>query len=283
VVDLKPASVLTRVLADTTLPLSVRDRAATLLAASNRPEADAALLSALPTAPDRLQSAIAAGLAARKSGAEALLAAIAAGKASARLLQENRVAGPLGNAGVLDLSARLSGLLRGLPPADQKVNVLIATRRAGFGHARADAEAGAKVFETNCAACHQLGGKGAKIGPQLDGVGLRGADRLMEDILDPNRNVDQAFRTTSLALDDGQVAAGLLLREEGDVLILADAQGKDVRVPKGKVEERTTSQLSPMPANFGDQLPEGDFLNLIAYLLSQRPPTGEGDRSARSQ
>jgi len=271
VVDLKPASVLTRVLADTTLPLSVRDRAATLLAASNRPEADAALLSALPTAPDRLQSAIAAGLAARKSGAEALLAAIAAGKASARLLQENRVAGPLGNAGVLDLSARLSGLLRGLPPADQKVNVLIATRRAGFGHARADAEAGAKVFETNCAACHQLGGKGAKIGPQLDGVGLRGLDRVIEDVLDPSRNVDQMFRLTTLALKDGQVVSGLLLREEGEILVLADAQGKEVRVSKTSVEERGLSQLSPMPANFSEQISEPDFYRLLAYLLSQKP------------
>jgi len=29
----------------------------------------------------------------------------------------------------------------------------------------------------------------------------------LEDILDPNRNVDQAFRTTQLALKDGRVVA----------------------------------------------------------------------------
>ena len=40
----------------------------------------------------------------------------------------------------------------------------------------------------------------------------------MEDILDPNRNVDQTFRQTNLALKSGQIVSGLLLREEGEVL-----------------------------------------------------------------
>ena len=263
--------VLIQALADSSTLLSLRDRAATLLAANNQPDAQAALLAALATAPERVQTTIAAGLAARREGAEALLQTVAAGKASARLLQENRVAGPLNNAGVPDLSDRLSKLLQGLPPADQKANVLIATRRAGFHLAKAEAAAGAKLFETNCAICHQIGGKGAKIGPQLDGVGVRGLDRLLEDILDPSRNVDQAFRLTTIALKDGQVISGLVLREEGEIVVLADAQGKEVRVPKSSIEERKLAQLSPMPANFSDQVKEADFYRLMAFLLSQRP------------
>ena len=271
---------LAAVLDEATEPVGAREQAAATLAKLNQDASRAALLKALPAAPGRLQAAIAVGLAASSQGADELLTAVAAGKASARLFQDKAVVLRLQATKVPGLEDRLAKLLKGLPPAEQKLNELIERRRAAFAAAKPDAAAGEQVFAKTCAACHQLGGKGARIGPQLDGVGLRGADRLMEDILDPNRNVDQAFRTTSLALDDGQVASGLLLREEGDVLILADQQGKDVRVPKGKVEERATSQLSPMPANFGDQFPEGDFLNLIAYLLSQRPPTGEGERSA---
>ncbi len=263
--------ILSRVLTDPSRPFSLRERAAALLASGGQAEAQAALVAALPTAPERLQAAIAAGLVARKAGAEALLDAVATGKASARLLQENRVAGPLGNAGIPELSARLQGLLRGLPPADKATDALIAARRVGFARSRAEADAGAKVFETNCAACHQIGGKGSKVGPQLDGVGLRGADRLLEDVLDPSRNVDQTFRLTTLALKDGRVVSGLLLREEGEILVLADAQGKDVRVPRDSVEERTIAPLSPMPSNFAAQIPEPDFYRLIAYLLSQRP------------
>jgi putative heme-binding domain-containing protein len=120
-----------------------------------------------------------------------------------------------------------------------------------------------------------MGGQGAKVGPQLDGVGVRGIDRLLEDIPDPNRNVDQAFRATALAIKNGQVLSGLVLREEGEVVVLADAQGKEVRIPKKDIEERTVSQLSPMPGNLAEQIPEADFYNLLGYLLAQRPPAGE--------
>jgi hypothetical protein len=32
------------------------------------------------------------------------------------------------------------------------------------------------------------------------------------------------------------------------------------------------SPLSPMPANFAEQVPEADFHHLMAYLLALRPP-----------
>jgi putative heme-binding domain-containing protein len=144
-------------------------------------------------------------------------------------------------------------------------------RHAGYDAAKKDTAAGAKVYEQRCGICHQIGNKGAKVGPQLDGIGVRGLDRLLEDVLDPNRNVDQAFRATMLNLTNGQTVTGLFLREEGAVLVMADDQGKEVRVPKKSVEERLTSQLSPMPANFAEQIPEPEFYNLMAYLLSQRP------------
>ncbi len=260
------------VLRDSAAPIELRETAAGLLAASGRPNAPRVLVEMFALAPGPLQTAIANGLARRRDGAEALLDAIAAGKASARLLQDQRVALALKQAKPRRLEERLKSLLAGLPPADQKLSALIDRRRAGFRTGSHQPERGIPVFEKHCGICHQLGGKGARIGPQLDGIGSRGLDRLAEDILDPNRNVDQAFRVTNLALKNGQVVSGLLLREEGEILVLADAQGKEVRVPKSSVEERQTSQLSPMPANLVDQIPEGDFYRLIAYLLSKREP-----------
>ncbi len=264
------APVLGRVLEDSGSPVELREQAANLLATANQPETRAELLRALPAAPARLQNEIAAGLAGSKAGAEKLLEAVAAGKASARLLQERAVEVKLTASQVPDLKPQLAKLTAGLPPADLRLNELLRKRRDGFRAAKADPSPGRKVFEKNCANCHQLGGQGAKVGPQLDGIGVRGLDRLLEDTLDPNRNVDQAFRLTTLLLRTGQVVSGLLLREEGAVLVLADNQGKEVRVPKDAVEERSTSQQSPMPANFADQISEADFYNLLAYLLEQR-------------
>src|SRR5262249_58422679 len=97
-------------------------------------------------------------------------------------------------------------------------------------------------------------------------------ERVFEDTLDPTRNVDQAFRRTTLNLKNGKVVSGLLLRQEGEVLVMADEQGKEVPVSAKEVEERTVSQASPMPANFADQIPEAEFYDLLAYLLAQRAP-----------
>ena len=263
------------VLRDASAPMGLRESAAGLLATSGRPASRSILIDSLPVAPGRLQSAIAAGLARRRDGAEALLDAIGAGKASARLLQEQPVAVALRQGKPPRLEERLKTLLAGLPPADQKLAALLDRRRTEFRAASRQhrSEEGTAVFEKNCGICHQLGGKGAKVGPQLDGIGSRGLDRLIEDILDPNRNVDQAFRVTVLALENGQVVSGLLLREEGEILVLADAQGKEMRIPRSSVAERKTSPLSPMPANFTDQISGEDFNRLLDYLLSKREPS----------
>jgi putative heme-binding domain-containing protein len=270
--------VIAEVLTDAAKPIVMREWAAHLLGSLDRPGSKAVLLDSLPIAPERIQSAIAAALVRRRDGAEALLQAIAAGKASARLLQERSVTISLESSGLPRVAERIASLTKGLPPADQKLRELFARRREGFHAAKAAAAEGVAVFEKNCAICHQLGGKGAKIGPQLDGIGTRGLERLMEDILDPNRNVDQAFRATNLGLNNGQVLSGLLLREDGEVLVMADAQGKEARIPRSAVEERTTSPLSPMPANLVDQIPEKDFYSLLAYLLTKREDRPVGAR-----
>ena len=265
-------------LADATEPPAIRDNAAKALGASNRDDARVILITALKQAPASLQTTIATALVATKPGAEALLTAVAAGHASARPLGERAVAIKLEASDLPDVKARLAALLKDIVPADQSILALIDTRKTDYDTTHGgDATLGQAVFAKNCAACHQIDGQGARIGPQLDGIGIRGLDRLLEDVLDPNRNIDQAFRTTSLALSDGRVISGLLLRQDGDVLILADAEGKEVPVSSSTVEDRRVAQLSPMPANWGDAIEPKDFRNLMAYLLSKKP-AGLGDK-----
>jgi putative heme-binding domain-containing protein len=267
---------LARILVDASDAAGVRRQAASLLGQSGRPEARDRLLEALTAAPGGLQAAIANALAANREGAEALLARIAEGKASARLLRDRGVESRLRSSGIPEVDRKLDELTAGLAEGDESIAALLELHRLGYRDAATDAGRGAQVFEKNCATCHQLGGKGAKIGPQLDGVGIRGAERLLEDILDPSRNVDQAFRVTTLALDDGRVVTGLLLREEGEVLVLADSQGKEVRVDRAAVEERALVPLSLMPANLHEQVPEAEFYDLLRYLLESREKAAGG-------
>jgi hypothetical protein len=82
--------------------------------------------------------------------------------------------------------------------------------------------------------------------------------------------VDQAFRSTVLTTVNGDSISGLLLQEEGEVLVLANAEGKEVRVPVSDIDERSVTQLSPMPGNVPDLVKDQEFFNLLAYLLEQR-------------
>jgi len=252
-------------------PITLREQAAQTLASSDAPETQAALIKAFEKAPARLQTNIALALVSSPKGAERLLAAIESGKASPRLLQDRGVDLRIRQTKLGKLDERLASLTKSLPPADQKMQELISKRREIVANAKVDLEAGQKAFAKHCAACHQIANQGAKIGPQLDGIGIRGLDRLLEDVLDPNRNVDQAFRSTTYVLEDGKLITGLQLREEGEIYVVADSQGKEVRVPKASVSQRLTSQLSPMPANVSEQVPEEEFRNLVGYLMSQRP------------
>jgi putative heme-binding domain-containing protein len=251
-------------------PMPLRQHVAGTLGQRQRPEFHAELIRHLRAASEELGVHIAAALSGGRAGAEKLLEEIATGKASARLLQHPLVNGRLRAARLPNIDDRIGKLTEGLPPAEERLQQAIQSRRAGYAKATPDAERGAKVFEKHCANCHTLANKGAKVGPQLDGIGVRGLDRILEDVLDPNRNVDQAFRSSIVALKNGQVLTGLVLNSDGEVLVLADAQGKEVRVPKSDIEDRTTSKLSPMPANVSELIPVTEFYDLVAYMLSIR-------------
>ena len=228
------------------------------------------LAAMLAGSPARLQSSIALALAGTPEGANQLLDSIQQGKASARLLLERPLEVKLKQRNLPGLESRMASLTKGLPPADQLLQEKIQAKRTYFREQKHDLGKGELMFQKHCAACHQVAGKGAKIGPQLDGIGSRGLDRLLEDMLDPNRNVDQAFRQTTLSLKNGQFVNGLVLREEGVLLVLADQQGKEIRVAKDQVEERKLSNVSPMPAGFVDQLSNQEFADLMAYMLANK-------------
>ncbi len=227
------------------------------------------LIEVMRSAPYRVQVKLALGLAGSPGGAEALLQVVEQGKASPQLLVERSVKDKVIAAKPEHAAERLQQLTLGVHPASQEIQKLIEDHIAGFPHAPASAAAGAEVFKKNCAVCHQVDGEGALIGPQLDGIGNRGLERVVEDVLDPSRNVDRAFRTHILTLKDGDVISGLPRREEGAVLVLADSTGKETSVPLKDIEERRESELSLMPENFGEVIPTEDFNNLVAFLLSK--------------
>ena len=90
-------------------------------------------------------------------------------------------------------------------------------------------------------------------------------------MLDPNRNVDPAFRYSTLILKDETVITGLQKRAEGETLYFADSTGKEIPVQKGDIKKRIETNNSLMPPNRGsDVLKLDDFNDLISFLMTKR-------------
>ena len=236
------------------------------LAALDLPQARDAIATALTAAPSTLQRELSLAALTDRDAAERLVGLVERGKVSARLLTDPQIARRLADVGLPDATTRIESLTAGLPRADDRVREAIRQVSQRIARGEGSADKGSAAFTRHCAACHRHRGFGGLVGPQLDGVGKRGAERLLEDILDPNRNVDEAFRTTVLQLADGRVVSGLFVRDEGVDMVLVDATGREVRVPRDDVEETTVQRLSPMPAALADQVGEEGLADLVAYL-----------------
>lgn len=179
----------------------------------------------------------------------------------------------------IDLRDKLAAFLPVSPPVpslainpveEAEREALIARRVSSFEPKEVDATNGERVFRQQCSLCHRIGGEGALIGPQLDGIGTRGIARLVEDILEPNRNVDAHFRLTVLTLSDGSTRAGFAVSGGGKMIQLLDAAGQTQRIAESEIKTRETSALSLMPSTWGTTLSEADFRDLVGWLLKQR-------------
>jgi putative heme-binding domain-containing protein len=268
--SLKPDDLLAAVvpaLGDTAVSADLRQRLATAIV--ERKNAEALLVDIFREAPTRIQIKVAQALAGTANGADKLLKFVQDQHASPQLLLDRVTVDKLGALNKPAIADQIKKLTVGLS-RDEAIQKLIDERRAQYKPGPGDAQKGEAIWVQNCSVCHKIGSIGNVVGPQLDGIGNRGLERLLEDVLDPNRNVDRAFRTHVIVLKDGDVVSGLPRREEGELLILADSLGKEVSVKKSDIQSRRESETSLMPSNFGDLIPPADFEKLMAFLLSKR-------------
>jgi putative heme-binding domain-containing protein len=143
---------------------------------------------------------------------------------------------------------------------------VVESKSAAMEMMQPDLQVGAKLFADRCALCHKLRDQGKVVGPQLEGVGARGIARLCEDILWPDRNVDEAFRMTLLVLDGGESVSGLVTERTAETLLLTDQTGKQRRILVEDIEQEKPSTLSLMPGNFDETMSNQDLASLIGYL-----------------
>lgn len=158
---------------------------------------------------------------------------------------------------------------------------LIAKHKAALTPARlktADLSNGRRLYTKTCSACHTLFGEGGKIGPDITGSNRANLDYILENVLDPSAIVGKDYRTTLIALNDGRVVTGLILKETDSALTVRTINDTVV-VAKSDIEERKLSELSLMPEGQLNQLTPEEQRDLIAYLGHPTQVAIRGPRS----
>ena len=69
------------------------------------------------------------------------------------------------------------------------------------------------MFENNCGKCHKFDGKGAEVGPALEGAG-RDIEYILGNVLDPNRVIGAPYFVRTARLLDDTVFQGVLAEED---------------------------------------------------------------------
>jgi putative membrane-bound dehydrogenase-like protein len=129
-----------------------------------------------------------------------------------------------------------------------------------------DRARGAAVFTKNCQTCHQHQGQGHRVGPDLSGIAGRAPDALLNDILDPNREVAPDFATLSVATRNGRVTSGLLAEETATTVKLRRAEGLEETLLRSEIEELRSTGRSLMTEGFEQQITPQEMADLIAFL-----------------
>jgi len=131
-----------------------------------------------------------------------------------------------------------------------------------------DAGAGKKVFERTCAPCHPMNGVGGRLGPDLAGSWRNGVDYFLENIIDPNAVVGEAFQLTVVTRADGNVVAGMFDKETDESVVIRTI-AETVSVPKARIKQRQALPQSLMPPGLLDAMPEREAIELLKFLTSK--------------
>jgi putative heme-binding domain-containing protein len=134
---------------------------------------------------------------------------------------------------------------------------------------RPSASRGRQVFVESCGACHKLFGEGGGIGPDITGANRADLDYLLHNILSPNAEIPNAYRTTTVELRDGRIVAGIANTQNPGVVTVQTAN-ELVSVPRADIRSLVQSDVSMMPEGLLNPLNDEDVRSLIAYLRGAR-------------
>jgi putative heme-binding domain-containing protein len=164
-----------------------------------------------------------------------------------------------------------------LSPDTQVWEILAHLRMLTAGGAavvnRGDPAKGARTFQTHCASCHWVNGKGGRLGPELSNIGsARSASALAAKVRMPGSAVVPGFQPVVLVMSDGRRVRGIKKNEDAFSIQIMDMTERLLGFARRDLREVVEERRSPMPASDVTRIGDADLEDLVGYLMTLRRP-----------
>jgi putative heme-binding domain-containing protein len=134
-------------------------------------------------------------------------------------------------------------------------------------HMPGDVTRGKRLFEENCARCHEPRRQGGRIGPDLSGINNKSKEELITSILNPSYAIEPRFVNYIITTNDGRMYDGIIANETTWAITLrgGSEEGDDTVLRKNIAAIRASS-VSLMPDELEKNLGKQGLADVIAYL-----------------
>jgi putative membrane-bound dehydrogenase-like protein len=136
---------------------------------------------------------------------------------------------------------------------------------------KGDGKQGVQVFTRACSACHQLGGIGHEVGPDLAALRGKSPELLLIAILDPNQAVEARYVNYTATTKAGLIYNGLIANETGTSITLIGADGKKQVILRTDLDELFSTGKSVMPEGLEKDITMQEMADLLAFLREKIP------------
>ena len=147
----------------------------------------------------------------------------------------------------------------------------IAGYRQVLAAGTADPYKGKILFKQKCAKCHILFGQGGRIGPDLTSYKRDDTTRILINVVNPSAEIREGFETNIVVTEDGRTVTGFLFDSDNRVVIIRGADGRNITIPRDKVDIMRKQKKSLMPEGLLKDLTPQQVRDLFAYVRSSQP------------
>jgi putative membrane-bound dehydrogenase-like protein len=132
--------------------------------------------------------------------------------------------------------------------------------------AKADPANGKKLFLDRCASCHRIEKDGFALGPDLVTVKNSGKEKLLVNILDPNREVASQYSAYLVETKDGDSILGIIVNDTATSITLRQAYGQETVIFRNNIKKLKNQGQSLMPEGLEEGLKAQDLADLLEFI-----------------